>query len=76
MEVGANHPPPVMPHVAGNSTRLRVLVGKEDSGGEFFTVELLIRPTAFGAVRGAWLDECSSCTECGVTWRPSTTHPT
>lgn len=36
----------------GNSTRYRVLVGKDDTAGEYFTVEVLIRPTAYGLVKG------------------------
>ncbi|KAF8072688.1 protein phosphatase 2C [Scenedesmus sp. PABB004] len=35
----------------GNSTRYRVLVGKNDTAGEYFTVEVLIRAQAYGAVR-------------------------
>ena len=36
----------------GNSTRYRVLVGKDDTAGEYFTVEVLIRPMAYGLVKG------------------------
>lgn len=38
---------------AGNSTRYRVLVGKNDTAGEYFTLEVLMRAQAYGAVRGA-----------------------
>jgi len=38
-------------NAAGNSTRYRVLVSKDDTAGEYFTIEMLIRPQAYGAVR-------------------------
>jgi hypothetical protein len=50
-------PPPVSPAVTrrhpGNQTRYRVVTRSEDTGGESFTVELLIREGAWGAARGA-----------------------
>jgi hypothetical protein len=36
----------------GNSTRYRVLVGKDDTAGEYFTVEILMRPMAYGLIKG------------------------
>jgi hypothetical protein len=38
--------------LTGNSTRYRVLVGKDDTAGEYFTVEVLIRPMAYGLIKG------------------------
>eukprot|EP00882_Tetradesmus_deserticola_P008745 GHRQ01009222.1.p1 GENE.GHRQ01009222.1~~GHRQ01009222.1.p1 ORF type:complete len:173 (+),score=31.56 GHRQ01009222.1:152-670(+) len=35
-----------------NSTRYRVLVGKDDTAGEYFIVEVLIRPMAYGLIQG------------------------
>lgn len=37
---------------AGNGTRYRVLLGANDTGGEYFSVEVLMRKEAYGAVRG------------------------
>lgn len=37
---------------AGNSTRYRVIEGKDDTAGESFTIEVLIRPQAYGVIRG------------------------
>lgn len=39
--------------LAGNSTRYRVVVGREDTAGEYFTIEALIRAEAYGVIRGA-----------------------
>ncbi|GBF93193.1 hypothetical protein Rsub_05925 [Raphidocelis subcapitata] len=38
--------------LAGNQTRYRVLATSEETGGESFTVEILIREGAYGATRG------------------------
>jgi hypothetical protein len=37
----------------GNSTRYRVIAGAETTGGEYFVVEALVRPDAYGVWRGA-----------------------
>lgn len=49
-----NFPPePCAPYgTAGNGTRYRVLLGANDTGGEYFSVEVLMRKEAYGAVRG------------------------
>lgn len=36
----------------GNSTRYRVLTGKDDTAGEYFTMEVLMRAQAYGVIRG------------------------
>jgi hypothetical protein len=36
----------------GNQTRYRVVTSSDDTGGESFTMELLIREGAYGASRG------------------------
>lgn len=36
----------------GNSTRYRVIEGKDNTAGESFTIEVLIRPQAYGVIRG------------------------
>jgi hypothetical protein len=37
----------------GNSTRFRVIAGAETTGGEYFVMEALVRPGAYGVWRGA-----------------------
>ena len=37
----------------GNSTRYRVIAGAETTGGEYFAVEALVRPGAYGVWRGS-----------------------
>jgi hypothetical protein len=39
---------------AGNSTRYRVLVSREDTAGDYFTIEVLIRANAYGFIRGEY----------------------
>lgn len=38
----------------GNSTRYRVLVGKDDTAGDYYTIEVLIRAQAYGYIRGRY----------------------
>lgn len=46
--------PTLCPFVSlpGNQTRYRVITSSEDTGGESFTIEMLIREGAYGSTRG------------------------
>jgi hypothetical protein len=50
------------PPQTGNQTRYRVVTRAEETNGEWFTVELRVRPGAYGADRGV----CVVCVGVGV----------